>query len=190
MKKENKPSIDWSEIKFPAIRNTNPRTIADSIEPVIPMEQPPIEKQYENHWGDTVTRYKDRLFGIITSTSSNAMYGDHGHAFGMGWYIVNENLEHIYSGCEEYDRLFKECLTYWQVIRGLQKRFKSPEYQVQRGRGDRLVVNDKIIKGPLIYPGSVRGTLTVESEINALSEFIQKDIDRGRIIAGEFGIEK
>ena len=186
----NPEMCNWMAFEFPVIKNINSRTLSDSIEPVAPMEQPPIEKQYENHHGDIVTKYKGSMFAHISSTQSNHMYGDRGHAFGKGWYIVNEDLQFVYSGSEEYDELFKKCNDFWKVLSGLQKRFKGPDYYVERGRGDRIVVNDKIIKGPLIHPGMLRGRDNVDEIVDGISEFIQNDIDRGRIIAGEFGIEK
>jgi hypothetical protein len=45
----NPEMCNWMAFEFPVIKNINPKSLVDSIESVTPMEQPPIEKQYENH---------------------------------------------------------------------------------------------------------------------------------------------
>ena len=174
-------------IKFPRIKNINARTLADNIESVIPMQPKKIEKQYENHWGETVTKYKGGFFNHITSTGSHPMFGDRGHTFGVGLYIVNEDGQEIYEPSKEYNELSKKCSEYWEAMGILRSKYRLPEYSVERGRGDRLVVNDKIIKGISFYPG-MRMVGSIESEIESIANFIQSDIDKGRIIKGKYGI--
>jgi hypothetical protein len=90
----------------------------------------------------------------------------------------------LFHGDERYNEVAKKCRPYWQVLKGLKESFK--EYQVEPSRGDRLAVNDKIIKGILIHPGM--RMVSVESEIESISNFIQEDINKGRIVKGKYGV--
>ena len=177
----------WEGSKFPTIRNTNARTLAEHMEPVFPMQSRKIKKQYENHWGETVTEYGGSMFSVIRSTASHFMFGDRGHTFGVGLYIVNERGETIYEPSKEYDDLREKCSMYWEAIGILRSKYRLPEYSIERGRGDRLVVNDKIIKGILIHPGSFRAGLMIF--LDCAFGLIDHDIESGRIKPGEFGRE-
>ncbi len=56
-----------------------------------------------------------------------------------------------------------------------------PRYDVKIGRGDRIMVDDKIIKGFLVHPGRRDYKLTV-IHIDAIATAINEDIKRGRFI--------
>jgi hypothetical protein len=177
----------WEGLKFPKIKNINARTLADHIESVVPMQPSKIKKQYENHWGELVTQYEGSMFSIIKSTESHLTFGDRGHTFGVGFYVVNERGETIYQPSKEYDELHEKCSTYWEAIGILRSKYRLPEYSVERGRGDRLVVNDKIVGGIRIHPGSFGGG--INWFLDHAVEFIDEEIKSGRIKPGEFGRE-
>ena len=169
---------------FPAPKNVSAKTIADELQPVTPrMEVPKIRETYKNHMGEDVTVYENGSRSIH-SYDSRHLYGDSGHSFGQGFYIVNESGQMVFAGSEEYDALAEKCRPFWKILKGLQEKFKG--YSVETSRGNRIAVNDKIIKGILLYPG-MRIT-TIEETIESIAEFIQKDIDRGRIIKGQYGV--
>lgn len=185
--KRNPEMESFMAFEFPVVRNVSGKTIADSLESVTPKAPGKIKKQYENHWGETVTQYEGNIFSNITSTNSHHMFGDKGHSFGFGFYVVNERGEMVYSGSEEYNELVKKCSSYWEAMEILRRKYRLPEYSVERGRGDRLVVNDKIIKGILIHPGSFRGGILIF--LDMAFELIDADIASGRIKPGEYGRE-
>jgi hypothetical protein len=185
--KRNPEMESFMAFEFPIVRNVNARTLVDSLESVTPKAPGKIKEQYENHWGETVTKYEGSIFNNITSTESHLMFGDRGHAFGFGYYVVNERGEVVYSSSEEYAQLVEKCSKYWEAMEILRRKYKLPDYSVERGRGNRLVVNDKIIYGILIHPGSFRGGLITFLDI--AFELIDADITSGRIKPGEFGIE-
>jgi hypothetical protein len=171
-------------MKFPKVKNTTARSISDDIQGIQPSEGPSILKTYKDHMGNHVTVFENGRT-MTHSYSSTQLYGGYGHSFGQGYFIVDENGEMVFAGDERYDELMEKCRDYWKVMRGLKERF--PEYQVEASRGERLSVNDKIIKGILVYPG-MRMAASVEAVINSIAEFIQNDIDNGRIVKGEYGI--
>ena len=185
--KGNPETEPFMAFEFPIVRNVSGKTIADSLESVTPTAPGKIKKQYENHWGETVTQHEGSMFSTITSYDSHHMFGDRGHAYGMGWYIVNETGQMVYSDNEEYNELVKKCSVYWEAMEILRRKYKLPEYSVERGRGDRLVVNDKIIKGILIHPGSFREGLMIF--LDCAFDLIDADIASGRIKPGEYGRE-
>jgi hypothetical protein len=185
--KGNPETEPFMAFEFPIVRNVSGKTIADSLESVTPKAPGKIKKQYENHWGETVTQYEGSMFSTITSHESHYMFGDRGHTLGAGLYVVNENGQTIYEPSEEYNRLQEKCSEYWEAMGTLRRKYRFPEYSVERGRGDRLVVNDKIIKGILIHPGSFRGGLI--ASLNMAFELIDADIASGRIKPGEYGRE-
>lgn len=185
--KRNQEMESFMAFEFPIIRNLSSKTIADSLEPVTPKLPGKIEKQYENHWGETVTKYEGSFFNHISGTQKTLMHGDRGHTFGVGLYIVNENGQTIYEPSEEYNRLQEKCSEYWEAMGILRRKYRLPEYSVERGRGDRIVLNDKIIKGILIHPGSFRGGLI--AFLNMAFELMDSDIASGRIKPGEYGRE-
>jgi hypothetical protein len=173
-------------MQFPIVKNMPVGTIADQIVGVQPsMESPPIKRQYRNHMGDHVTEYESGS-RTVHSYESVHLYGSYGHSFGQGYFIVNESGEMVFASQdpEQYNALAEKCQPFWKILKGLQERF--PDYRVETSRGERLAVNDKIIKGILVYPGM--RMKSVEETIEGISEFIQKDIDRGRIIKGEYGV--
>jgi hypothetical protein len=172
-------------MKFPIVKKIFSKKIADEIVSVTPsMEGPEIKETYKDHMGDTVTIYENGSRSTHSYSSSH-LYGDYGHSFGRGFFIVNESGQMVFSGSEEYSSLAKKCRPYWQVLKGLQEKFKG--YRVEPSRGERLAVNDKIIKGISFYPG-MRMVGSIESEIESIANFIQSDIDNGRIIKGKYGI--
>ena len=185
--KRNPEMESFMAFEFPVVRNVSGKTIADSLESVTPKAPGKIKKQYENHWGETVTQYEGNIFSNITSTNSHHMFGDKGHSFGFGFYVVNERGEMVYSGNEEYNELVKKCSSYWEAMEILRRKYRLPEYSVERGRGDRLVINDKIIKDILIHPGSFRGGILIF--LDMAFELIDADIASGRIKPGEYGRE-
>ena len=170
-------------MKFPVVKNVNARTIADEIVSIQPSIGPPIKETYKDHMGNDVTVYENGSRSVH-SYSSTQLFGDYGHAFLHGFFIVNREGQMVFSGDEEYEKLTELCRPYWQVLKGLQEKFK--DYRVEPSRGERLSVNDKIVKGVSFYPGM--RMKSVEDEIWAISEFIQVDIDRGRIVKGKYGI--
>ncbi len=185
--KRNPEMESFMTFKFPVIQNISPKLLTDSLESVTPKSPGKIKKQYENHWGETVTQYEGSIFRNITSTESHLMFGDRGHTFGSGYYVVNERGEMVYSSSEEYARIVEKCSKYWEAMEILRRKYRLPDYSVERGRGDRLVVNDKIIKGILIHPGSFRGGLI--TFLDFAFDLIDADIATGRIKPGEYGIE-
>lgn len=171
-------------MKFPIVKNVSAKTIASELESVSPrMDGPAIKETYTDHMGCVVTVYENG--GRTThSYSQTHLFGDYGHAFGQGYFIVNKDGKMVFVGDEEYNDLANLCRPYWQVLKGLQEKFN--EYKVQPSRGERIAVNDKIIKGVSFYPGM--RMKSVEESIEGIAEFIQKDIDRGRIVKGKYGI--
>jgi hypothetical protein len=185
--KRNPEMESFMSFEFPIARNVNARTIADSLESVTPKAPGKIKEQYENHWGETVTKYEGSMFSNITSNESHLMFGDRGHAFGFGYYVVNERGEMVYSSSEEYAELVEKCSKYWEAMEILRRKYKLPDYSVERGRGNRLVVNDKIIYGILIHPGSFgSGIITF---LDTAFDLIDKEIESGRIKPGVYGRE-
>ena len=188
------PPVTFDTIQFPVVKNVHATTIADQIQGFQPStESPSIKRKYQDHMGNQVTEFESG--GTTTHCySSTHLYGDYGHAFGMGYYIVNESGEMVFSSRdpEQYNALAEKCRPFWKVLKGLQERF--PGYRVEMSRGERLAVNDKIIKGFLFYPGMLRlrEGMDIEAEIQKQIEFIaneiQLDIDRGRIVKGEYGV--
>lgn len=182
-------------MQFPIIKNISATTIADQIKSVEPLtECPPIKRQYTNHMGDSVIEYESGM-NSVTSYKSENLYGSYGHSFGMGYFIVNEHGETVFGSKdpEQYNSLREKCQPFWKILKGLQEKF--PGYRVEMSRGERLAVNDKIMKGFLFYPGMIRiqEGIDIEAEIQKAIEFIaneiQLDIDKGRIIKGEYGAE-
>ena len=172
-------------MKFPTVKKIASKTIGDEIIPVTPsLEGPEIKETYKDHMGNTVTVYENGGRSIHSYESTH-LYGDYGHSFGRGFFIINESGQMVFSGSEEYNSLFEKCRPYWEVLKGLKEKFK--EYRVEPSRGDRLSVNDKIIKGILLYPG-MRMVGSIEYSIESIANFIQSDIDRRRIIKGKYGI--
>jgi hypothetical protein len=172
-------------MKFPIVKKIASKTIGDEIIPVTPsLEGPEIKETYKDHMGNIVTVYENGGRSIHSYESTH-LYGDYGHSFGRGFFIINESGQMVFSGSEEYNSLSEKCRPYWKVLKGLKEKFK--EYRVEPSRGDRLSVNDKIIKGILLYPG-MRMVDSIESVIESIANFIQSDIDRGRIIKGKYGI--
>lgn len=184
MNSQEEKSI-WEGLKFPTIKNANARTLAEHIESVVPMQPRKIKKQYENHWGETVTEYEGSMFSVIKSTASHLMFGDRGHTFGVGLYIVNERGETIYGPSKEYNELHEKCSMYWEAIGILRSKYRLPGYSVERGRDDRLVVNDKIVEGIHIHPGSFGGG--IDWFLFHAMELIDEEIKSGRVQPGEFG---
>jgi hypothetical protein len=183
----------FDSLSFPVPKNVAATTIADRIIGVQPiMESPVIKRQYQDHMGDTVIEYEGG--GISRySYSSTHLYGDYGHSFGFGYFIVNETGEMVFASQdpEQYNALSEKCQPFWKVLKGLQERF--PDYRVEMSRGERLAVNDKIIKGFLFYPGMLhlpKGMdveIGIQKEMDFIANEIQLDIDRGRIVKGEYG---
>jgi hypothetical protein len=170
-------------MQFPKFKNVTAITIADQITSVQPAVGPPPIRTYKDHMGNDVSEWESGS-RTIHSYSSTHLYGDYGHSFGQGFFVVDENGIMVFASEERYNELVEKCRPYWQVLKGLRERF--PEYRVEPSRGERLAVNDKIIKSISFYPGM--RMISVESEIEGISEFIQSDIDKGRIVKGEYGI--
>jgi hypothetical protein len=149
------------------------------------MDSPKIKESYKDHMGNDVTVYEN---GSRTahSYSSTHLYGDYGHAFLHGFFVVDENGEMVFFGDKRYDELVEFCRPYWQVLKGLQERFRG--YSVEPSRNNRIAVNDKIIKDIEFFPGM--NIILVENTIDEIGEAIQRDIDRGRISKDQYGIEK
>jgi hypothetical protein len=187
--------MSFENMQFPKVKNIQATTIAGQIQGFQPsMESPPIKRQYRDHMGSHVTEYESGSKSIHSYESFH-LYGDYGHAFGMGYFIVNESGEMVFDSRdpEQYNALADKCRPFWKLLKGLKERF--PGYQVEMSRGERLAVNDKIMKGFLFHPGMLRlrEGMDVEAEIQKEIEFItneiQLDIDRGRIVKGEYGAE-
>jgi hypothetical protein len=177
--------INFEGITFPIVKNVYAKTIGSLIKPVKPAKEGKIKERYTNHWGEVVTIYETG--GRIThSTTDNKMYGDYGHAYGFGWYIINEKLDAVYTSDPEYDELFKKCLPVWTIMNKLREIYKSPDYSVERGRGDRIFVNDKMIKGIALSIGG--RSAGIEAEVEGISEMINLAIKHKDIIPGKFGI--
>ena len=171
-------------MKFPIAKQIASKTIADEIIPVTPtLEGPPIKETYTDHMGNTV-RVFENGGKSISSYASTHLFGDYGHSFGRGFFVVDENGEMLFRGDERYMEVVEKCRPYWRILKGLQEKFK--EYRVEPSRGDRLAVNDKIIKGISFYPGMRMES--VEKEIELISQFIQEDINKGRIVKGKYGV--
>jgi len=65
------------------------------------------------------------------------------------------------------------------VMHGLKKMY--PKYKIEIGRGDRVMVDDKIIKGILFTPSRTNFN-NVEMHIKGILEEIGVDVKRGRFI--------
>jgi hypothetical protein len=185
----------FDSLSFPVVKKIAATRIADSIIGVQPiMESPPIKRRYQDHMGDHVTEYESGR-RTVHSYESVHLYGSYGHSFVFGYFIVNESGETIFASRdpEQYNTLAEKCRPFWKILEGLQERF--PGYQVEMSRGERLAVNDKIIKGFLFYPEMLRlregmdVEIEIQKEIDFIANEIQLDIDRGRIIKGEYGAE-
>ena len=164
------------KLKFPILRSNQAKLLADDLLSVTPIEQK-IKSETTNHWGDKVVEYEDGNIMTFT-TESHLQPGDSGHAFGFGFFIVNEKSEMVFmSDEEEYVRLAKKYQPLDQISSALNKAF--PGYRIERSRGDRIAVNDKIIDGVLFTPLMDGGS--VEKHIEFIKKQIQKDIDGGRI---------
>ena len=171
-------------MKFPKVKNVSSKTIGDEIQPITPtLEGPPIKETYTDHMGNTV-RVFENGGKSISSYASTHLFGDYGHSFGRGFFVVDENGEMLFRDNERYVEVVEKCRPYWRILKGLQEKFK--EYRVEPSRGDRLAVNDKIIKGILFYPGMRMES--IEKEIESISQFIQEDINKGRIVKGKYGV--
>lgn len=171
-------------MNFPIIKNVHAKSIASEIQSVSPrMDGPAIKETYTDHMGDVVTVYEN---GGRTTHSYNQthLFGEYGHSFGQGYFIVNKDGKMVFVGDEEYNDLANLCRPYWQLIKGLQEAFKG--YRVEPSSGSRIAVNDKIIKDLKVYPGMEMSS--VEFWIDAISFYIQADIDKGRIVKGKYGI--
>lgn len=182
---------EFNKINFPFIKNIKAKTIADDIMPIVP-DATPIEyvNTYINHWGETVNVTKSGM-SMTVATESHLQYGDWGHEFLNGWYIIGEDNMPVYANDEKYNEIFDKCKPFLKVLDGLQKQFN--EYRVERGRGNRIFVNDKMIKGILLYPGMRLKHLnnpfiSFREAIEEISKYIQEDIDSGRIVKGRYGI--
>ena len=140
------------------------------------MEAPEVKKSYQDHMGNHVIEYASGVRSIH-STEDGLLYGDYGHSFHQGFFVVNQQGEMVYAKDAEYPQIVEKCRPYWKVLRELQKAF--PGYRIEPSRGERLSVNDKIIKGVLLYPG-MRMSGTLEETV----EFIKQEI-HSRIFMGE-----
>ncbi len=57
-----------------------------------------------------------------------------------------------------------------------------PKYKIEIGRGDRIMVDDKVIKGILFTPSRAKTYKKVEEHIQFVFGLIDEDIKRGRFI--------
>jgi hypothetical protein len=175
-------------MEFPIVKKIHPTTISDSITSVQPKVGPPPTRTYKDHMGNDVSEWEGGGRSIHSYTS-DLLYGDYGHAFGRGYFVVDERGQMLFWGEEGYDDVVEKCRPYWKILKGIQENF--PGYRIEPSRGERLSVNDKIIKGISFYPGMLRKTTDeyITEEIKFISGEIQRDIDRGRIVKGEYGAE-
>ncbi len=177
-------------INLPSITGHVATTISEQLISVLPEAGPQPLRTYEDHMGNTVTEYVSG--GRTThSYSSTHLYGEYGHSFLKGFYVVDENGEMVFAGEERYDELVEKCRPFWKLHSAIKEKF--PDYQVEMSRGDRLSVNDKIIKGVTFYPGMFRLRENSEIEhiiqehLDFITNEIQIDINKGRIKKGEYG---
>jgi len=75
---------------------------------------------------------------------------------------------------EKFDQYIRE-----HIIGTIKDLF--PRYDVEIGRGDRVMVDGKVIKGFLVHPGR-RGYKLTKVHIDAIATAINEDIKRGRFI--------
>ena len=171
-------------MNFPIVKNVSAKTISSELQAVSSkMDGPAIKESYKDHMGNDVTVYENGS-RTIHSYSSTHLHGEYGHSFGQGFYIVNESGERVFMGSEEYEDLAEICRPYWKLLKGLQEAFKGN--RVEPSRGSRIAINDKIIEGLEVYPGMGMGS--VDFWIEAISFYIQKDINNGRIVKGKYGV--
>jgi hypothetical protein len=175
---------------FPLVQKVFVKTIAMDLVPVQPLSKPtgafmPIGS-YTDYWGETVVLYKDGYKQIHSSGERRSRYGDTGHAFINGYFIVDEDGSSVYEGDPRFDQIFEKTSDYRRVLKELRDEFQQPDYNVERGRGQRLVINDKIVKGISIHPEMKIESNTLDNFI----EIIREDIRIGRIRAGFFGTWK
>jgi hypothetical protein len=178
---------------LPKVKKIEADSLASQLQSVQPiMGGPPIKRKYKDHMGNDVIEYESGRRSMY-SYSSTHLYGDWGHSFGRGFFVVDETGNMVFAGDERYNELVEKGQPYWKILKALQEKF--PEYRIEPSRGERLAVNDKIIKGFLFHPGMlrIRENSDVEKEIQETVDFIsseiQLDIDRGRIVKGEYGAE-
>jgi len=175
---------------LPLVMRVAAKSIGNDLESHLPMtESMPVKEKYTDHWGDAVTVYESGFRSTI-STSDRLLYGDYGHSFGQGMFVVDKQLKMVFRDDPEYVDLCKKAGTVKKIMDALRDNFK--EYSVERGRGDRIVVNDKIIKGFLLYPGCIRkeSDEMIQAYIENVTSTIQLDIDRGRIVKGKRGTDE
>lgn len=144
--------MSFENLKFPVVKQVADSTIADQIQRFrASMKSPRIKRQYRDHMGNHVTEHESGSRSVHSYESVH-LYGSYGHSFGQGYFIVNESGEMVFASQdpEQYEVLSEKCRPFWRILKGLQERF--PGYRVEMSRGERLAVNDKIIKGFLFYP--------------------------------------
>jgi hypothetical protein len=178
---------------LPKVKKIEAGSLASQLQSVQPiMEGPPIKRKYKDHMGNDVIEYESggrRMY----SYSPTHLYGDYGHSFHKGFFIVDETGNMVFAGEARYNELIEKCQSYWRILKALQEKFHG--YRIEPSRGERLAVNDKIIKGFLFYPGMLRirensdVEKMIQETVDFISSEIQLDIDRGRIVKGEYGAE-
>ena len=187
----------FDQIQFPQIKRVYAKTIATELVSVQPLSAPsgildgitnwsnPIAS-YKNYWGETVHVYGNGSKSIQNDKKKPIYrYGDVGHSFIHGFYIIDENGEPVYAGDPRYDEIRKNS-SYWKVLQELKVHYSEPDFSIEKGRGEKLVINDKAIKGIRIYHGMELDKNTIDSFIKIIDEEIRK----GRIRAGVFGTWK
>lgn len=174
-------------MKFPIVRNSNARTIADDIQSVVPETKgPKIVKTYRDYWGDLISVTESGVRYIQSISGHHDMYGDMGHEFLNGWYVVNESGERVFDG-EDYVRIRGEFAHLWAIFGELRKRWSYPEFELMRGREGTLVVNDREVTGVEFTPKSLEGKKVPEA-VEEISKAIEFDIASNKITPGVFGI--
>lgn len=175
------------DLQFPVVKNVSAKTIGSELVGLVPdSSAKELKETWTDHCGGTTNVYKDGS-KISFGSGTNHLYGDCGHSFMDGFYIIDKDGNMVFRDDPEYYIIHDFCRPVNKLM--LLLRDLLPDYRVERGRADRLFVNDKMIKGILIYPG-MRISGTIEEAAKSILEFIQADIESGRIRKGVYGIEK
>jgi len=114
-------------------------------------------EEYTNVWGDTIARSgcSEIIINRNTKWPSRGLGfpGSEGHAFGYGFFIINEEWHEIYGfdDFDEYQRLQKKYKFSGLVITGLYEEFKDYDFYVSRGPDNCIAINDRHIVPNCFY---------------------------------------
>ncbi|HSG31097.1 MAG TPA: hypothetical protein VLB82_06070, partial [Thermodesulfobacteriota bacterium] len=137
------------------------------------MDGPKTIEEYVNVWGHKISVMEGGS-RYITSTGKpkGNMPGGWGHAWAYGYFIVNEEGEHVYMSDEdEYKRLSEKYEFRTKLIKKLQEDFK--EYSIQYGPKDSVTISDREIVPDCFWELQVNDE-EVEVKFNEIVEKVKE----------------